>query len=55
MTAIDVGNVEMKRDKERKGSLMEVFVTQAAGALLGLNVSLSSDSYVFVTSNLVSI
>ena len=29
------------------GSLMEIFDTQAAGALLGLNVSLSSESYVF--------
>jgi hypothetical protein len=36
-------------------SLMEIIDTKAAGALLGLNVSLPSESYVFVTSNLVSI
>ena len=29
------------------GSLIEIFDMQAAGALLGLNVSLSSESYVF--------
>ena len=29
---------------------MEIFDTQAAGALLGLNVSLSSESYVFCDS-----
>ena len=37
------------------GSLIEIFDTQAAGALLGLNVSIFSESYVFVTPNCVSI
>ncbi len=34
---------------------MEIIDTKAAGALLGLNESLPSEFYVFVTSNLVSI
>jgi hypothetical protein len=33
---------------------MEIVHTKPAGALLGLTVSLHSESYVFVTSNLVS-
>jgi len=33
---------------------MEIVDTKPAGALLGLTVSLPSESYVFVTSNLVS-
>jgi hypothetical protein len=44
------GQYVLTRILNNLGSLMEIFDTQAAGALLGLNVSLSSESYVFCDS-----